>query len=127
MWARRLDYYVKNPISAGGGKNIVYETHAYNPTSDFDWVFVQPAKTLPVVIGELGPFENVVDQDLDNLMDKAEQLGLPYAAWTFHFRCPPNLIAVSGAEECSAATITPTAWGTRLKNRLAQAPLALQP
>ncbi len=127
MWSRRLDYYVSNPITAGGGNNIVYETHAYNPTEDFDWVFIQPAKTLPVLIGEFGPFQGVDNQDLINLMDTAEQLQLPYAGWTFHFRCPPNLITVDGAGECSPTTITPTDWGKLLQGRLAQAPLPPQP
>lgn len=26
-WARELAYYVDHPITAGGGKNVVYETH----------------------------------------------------------------------------------------------------
>ncbi len=26
-WARSLSYYLSNPITAGGGKNVVYETH----------------------------------------------------------------------------------------------------
>lgn len=26
-WGRVLDYYVANPITAGGGANVVYETH----------------------------------------------------------------------------------------------------
>ena len=26
-WGRSLSYYVSNPITAGGGNNIVYETH----------------------------------------------------------------------------------------------------
>jgi endoglucanase len=27
-WARNITYYVAHPITAGGGKNVVYETHA---------------------------------------------------------------------------------------------------
>jgi hypothetical protein len=27
-WGRTLDYYLTHPITAGGGKNVVYETHA---------------------------------------------------------------------------------------------------
>ena len=26
-WARAIEYYVAHPITAGGGQNVVYETH----------------------------------------------------------------------------------------------------
>ncbi len=71
-WARRMDYYVTHPITAGGGKNIVYEVHVYDPSSDFAKLFINPAKTLPLVIGEFGPHSSrMTTTDCTKLMDEA--------------------------------------------------------
>lgn len=120
LWARTLDYWVAHPITAGGGGNIAYETHPYNPTRDFDALFIQPARTLPVLIGEFGPFDGVADADLKNLMETAERLEIPYLAWNFHHKCPPNLLKDTAMAGCGIGmTLLPTAWGTLLKDRLA--------
>jgi endoglucanase len=119
-WARRLDYYLTHPITAGGGVNIAYETHVYNPPSDFADLFETPSATLPVVIGEFGP-ANMSEGDCAALMESAELHGVPYLAWTFHMRCAPNLIVDNSAGGCGVdMTLTPTSWGNVLKSRLAQ-------
>lgn len=41
-WARVLDYYVTHPITAGGGANVIYETHIYNAPGEYDALFVNP-------------------------------------------------------------------------------------
>jgi endoglucanase len=118
-WARRLDYYVTHPITAGGGDNVAYEVHVYNPASDFGMLFQQPSATLPVVIGEFGP-TNMTEQECGALMVSAEALEIPYLAWTFHMRCPPNLLVDDSQNGCGVGMpLSPTSWGSLLKQRLA--------
>jgi endoglucanase len=121
-WARFLDYYVTQPIAAGAGKNVAYETHVYDPVADFDRLFVAPSKTLPVIIGEFGPGGGMTTSDCATLMQRAEELEVPYLAWTFHMRCPPNLLVDNSGGRCGVGmTLSPTAWGQMFKDRLAQA------
>ncbi len=118
-WARRLDYYVDHPIAAGGGVNVLYETHVYDPQSEFQALFIGPAQALPVIIGEFGPAQGyMTEADCTELMDRAQALHIPHLAWTFHDNCPPNLLEDTGS--CGAdATFTPTSWGTLVRDRLA--------
>ncbi|MET0596028.1 MAG: cellulase family glycosylhydrolase, partial [Polyangiaceae bacterium] len=113
QWARVLDYYLTHPITAGGGTNIAYETHIYDPASQFAKLFENPSKTLPVIIGEFG------EQDADELMNRAEAADVSYLAWAFHQRCPPNLIVDSTGSGCGInMPLTPTGFGQKLKTRL---------
>lgn len=118
-WSRVLDYYLAHPITAGGGGNIAYETHVYDPQSQFAALFETPSASLPVVIGEFGP-SGMTEAEAETLMQSAEAHGVPYLAWTFHMRCPPNLLVDGSAGGCGVGmTLTPTSWGARLKARLA--------
>ncbi|MBI4509186.1 MAG: cellulase family glycosylhydrolase [Deltaproteobacteria bacterium] len=120
-WARFLDYYITHPITAGNGKNVAYETHVYNRPSDFARLFIEPSKTLPVIIGEFGPGGSMTNDDVTSLMEKAEELEIPYLAWTFHQRCAPNLLVDITGRGCGAGmALTPTPWGQLFKDRLAQ-------
>jgi Cellulase (glycosyl hydrolase family 5) len=121
-WARRMDYYVTHPITAGSGKNIVYEVHVYDPSSDFTKLFINPAKTLPLIIGEFGPHSTrMTTTDCTKLMDEAQKLEIPHLAWTFHMRCPPNLLVDKTNNGCGVKmSLQPTAWGQQLKGRLAK-------
>jgi hypothetical protein len=120
-WARRLDYYVTHPITERSGQNIAYEVHVYNPATDFNSLFVNFAPTLPIIIGEFGPMSGAMTtSDCATLMDKAQQLEIPHLAWTFHMRCDPNLLVDSSGGGCGVnMPLTPTAWGSQLKARLA--------
>jgi hypothetical protein len=105
-WARDLTYYASafkdpaNPLNktAYGQANLVYETHVYNNPSDFAGLLA-PADTIPVIMGEFGPvpqsdgYNLASISDLNSLLDLAETKQVPFAAWTFHTYCPPNLIA----------------------------------
>jgi hypothetical protein len=114
QWARVLDYYVTHPITAGGGTNIAYETHVYDPASQFAKLFENPGKTLPVIIGEFG------EQDADELMQRAEAADISYIAWAFHGRCPPNLLVDNSNGGCGVGmALAPSAFGQQLKARLA--------
>lgn len=131
-WARVLDYYVTHPITAGDGANVVYETHIYNGPGEYDALFVNPGKTLPVILGEYGPindeFHKASLADIQTLIDKAKAAKIPHLAWTFHHFCPPNLIGDKPGMTWDqntngdglGITHNPTDFGTLLKNNLAQ-------
>ncbi len=122
-YARRLTYYVTHPITAGGGADVAYEAHIYDPKDKVDALLDGPAKTLPVIIGEFGPVTDVATMTLDDcayLMKKAEEREVPYLAFTFHFRCPPNLLVDHSPAGCGVGSVLePTDWGKQLKTRLA--------
>jgi endoglucanase len=126
MWSRRLDYYVSHPITAGGGIDVAYESHAYDNRQKIDALLDGPAKTLPVIIGEFGPVDDehlahMTMDDCSYLMDRAEEREIPYLAWTFHMRCPPNLLVDNSANSCGVGMpLEPTPWGKLLKDKLAQ-------
>lgn len=120
-WARELQYYVTHPITAGGGANVIYETHVYDPPSEFAALFETPAQTLPVVIGEFGPATGfMTEADCTALITRARAAEVPHLAWTFHQRCPPNLIEETAGGCGIGMPLRPTSWGTLLKNALAQ-------
>ena len=122
-WARFLDYYVTHPITAGNGQNIAYEVHVYDPVSEFANRFTNPHKTLPVIIGEFGPVQGAMTlSDCDTLMTQAQQQEIPHLAWTFHMRCPPNLLVDNSNGGCGVnMKLTPSAsWGVPFKARLGQ-------
>ncbi|KAI7843641.1 hypothetical protein COHA_002880 [Chlorella ohadii] len=119
-WARPLDYYVTHPITAGDGINVAYETHPYNPQADFAALWVNPAKTLPVLIGEFGPVDgSMTSADAEKLMQTANSLGIPWTAWTLHMRCPPNLLQDLSNYGCGVGMpLRLTAWGELIKKYL---------
>ncbi len=120
-WSRFIEYYVGHPITAGNGENIAYETHVYNPQSDFESLFINPSSSIPVIIGEFGPTTYMNEDDCQALMNSAENLSVPYLAWTFHQRCAPNLIMDYSNNGCGVdMDIVPTEWGELLKNQLAK-------
>ncbi len=119
-WSRVLDYYITHPITAGGGANVVYETHIYDHASEFAALFETPARTLPVIIGEFGPASGFMTEgDCTALMTRARTAEVPHLAWTFHQRCPPNLIEETASGCGVGMELRPTSWGTLFKNQLA--------
>ncbi len=120
-WSRFLQYYVDHPITAGGGENIVYEVHVYDPASEFPAMVTNPAQSLPVIIGEFGPGSQMSSADCRTLMELADSLQIPYLGWTFHMRCPPNLLKDFSNGGCGRGmTLEPTAWGRLLQEFLNQ-------
>ncbi|HWL92733.1 MAG TPA: cellulase family glycosylhydrolase [Phycisphaerae bacterium] len=124
-WARRLDYYVEHPLTAGGGENIAYEIHFYKPASHIDTLLASPAASLPVVIGEFGPItagaeDSMTMDDCRALIQFARENDIPHLAWTFHQNCPPNLIQDFANELCGIGMdLLPTEWGQLIKDELA--------
>lgn len=122
-WSRILTYYMTHPITAGGGANIVYETHVYDGQADFNELFVNPSQVLPVIIGEFGPVDwaGMFLPDTQAMMDKADALKVPWLAWSFHGRCPPNLIVDNSSGGCGVGMVlNPTPWGQQVKTQLAK-------
>lgn len=124
-WGRVLDYYVDHPITAGGGVNVVYETHPYNRAARFEALVTRPAKKLPVIIGEFGALVDkdvtMYPEDCVALMDLAERLEIPWIAWSFHTNCPPNLIVEHKGSCGVGVPLSPsTPWGQLVKDRLAR-------
>jgi len=119
-YARDLSYFVAHPLA---GDQIAYEIHPYNPATDFDHLIVQPAKTLPILIGEYGPAGNMTDQDIMTLWSTAQANEVPYIGWVFHMRCPPNMLQDTASDGCGLDASTDymwprTAWGDLLFDHL---------
>jgi hypothetical protein len=121
-WARRLDYYFTHPITAGGGDNIAYEVHVYDPASSFNNMVVVPAGKIPIVIGEFGPASGSMTQaDATQLAGLARQYNVPHLAWMFHMRCSPDLLVDNSGGGCGVGmALQPTAWGSALKGELSK-------
>jgi len=124
-WGRRLDYFLSHPIAAGGGGNVLYEVHAWDPAEAFEERFVHPATILPVIIGEFGPATvfggTMSDADAAALMARADALGIPWLTWTFHMRCEPSLLVDRSANTCGLnMELLPTAWGAIVRDQLAK-------
>jgi len=122
-WSRDLSYFVANPLT---GDQIAYEVHPYNPSSDFDALIVQPSQTLPIIIGEYGPAGSMTDNDIRALWTTAQANEVPYIAWNFHQRCPPDLLQDTASDGCGLEASTGyafprTAWGDLLHDHLATA------
>ena len=120
-WARLLSYYETHPLAAGQGSNIAYETHVYDAESAFDSRFIEPSKSIPVIIGEFGPIDGVMTlEDTARLMAQAEAADVPYIAWTFHGRCVPSLLVDTSGGGCGIGMLlTPSTWGAQLQAQLA--------
>lgn len=121
-YGRSLDYYVEHPITAGKGVNIAYETHVYNRPNRFEELVGRPSRSLPVVIGEVGPQNDdhvhMFPEDVTKLWDIAEHNDVPWLAWSFHNNCPPNLVTERKNQCVAGAPLDPTPWGRQLKARL---------
>jgi endoglucanase len=129
-WARRPDYYLTHPITAGNGVNIAYEVHVYDPPERFGKEFVEAAAYIPMIISEYGPIQQRTIStmsmgDVQTLWKEAQRLEVPHIAWTFHYRCPPNLLVDNTKQGCSVGkpyvpTTEGEAWGKQLQEYLAK-------
>lgn len=121
-WGRTTSYYVGKPIAPAG---VVYELHPYDLIADQEQ-YLAPSSVLPLVIGEFGTGKVMAAADSEALMKSAEARGIPWLAWAAAGNlasgsggCAPNLFGTLTAR-CATATITPTAWGQQVINRLAK-------
>lgn len=114
QWGRTLNYYVGKELGAG----VAYETHIYDPQSAFAGL-LQPAQSLPTIIGEFGTGSFMTAADTEALIKLAESRNIAWTAWSFTRSCPPDML-VSTVSRCSASTLTPSAYGQAIKDRLAK-------
>ena len=114
-----LDHYLEHPLTTGDGTDIAYEVHVIDGPDLYAERVFEPAETLPVLIGYLGPDPHGATgtstaEDNVALMEQAHAAGVPYAAWTFHWGCgEPNLLHDDIGDSCGmGAELTPSAdWG----------------
>jgi hypothetical protein len=112
---------VDNPLP---GDQIAYEVHPYNTADEFAALLGGPHETLPIIIGEYGPALEMTEEDVMALWTLAEDAEIPYLAWNFHMRCPPNLLEDTAEDGCGLAAATGydfprTSWGDLLHDHLA--------
>lgn len=96
-YARDLSYFVAHPFS---GDQIAYEIHPYNKQTDFANLITTPSATLPTIIGEYGEAGDMTIADVQQMWTVAEAAEVPYIAWNFHMRCPPNLLQDTASDGC---------------------------
>ena len=68
----------------------------------------------------------MTEADIRALWTLAQAQGIPYLAWNFHQRCPPNLLMDTASDGCGLAASTGyafprTPWGNLLRDHLATA------
>ena len=91
-WSRDLSGAISQPVDRD---NIVYKTHPYNDQSEFEEQFLDTYDAgLPVFIGEFGylPDHDMEMDDVEALLDLADERGLSWAAWAFDPSGGPGLI-----------------------------------
>jgi len=103
-WTSDISFYATTPLTED---NVVYEVHGYPPPAA-SYTYAN----IPVIIGEYGSLPDSVAFYAD-----VEAKHLPNLAWDFesYSNCSPDLLNVT----TSSTTLTPSAWGTTVKNYLA--------
>jgi len=125
---RDLSYYIDHPITAGDGANILYETHIFNAQSELARLLVNPAQSLPVLVGAFGPSSSPQRQmsldDTRALIAEAERQQTSWVAWSFHMRCQPSSLLVDLSESgCGVSMpLQPTEWGQVIQDQLSALP-----
>ena len=113
-WARLINYYEDHPVM---GDNVIYETHAYTSYKNLPGNLQEPAKVLPVIIGEFAPAKiaDTTMVDVNALLRMAEALQIPYTAWDFHTNCNNENMLFESASSCSYhSPLKMTSWGKAL-------------
>jgi endoglucanase len=119
-FGRSVHHYIDHPITAGDGKNIVYEVHLFDPLARFQELISEPAAYLPIIIGAFGPpsDDELGYQDAKNLMLLADEIGVSYSAWSLHHACGPNLLKATETGCGMDMSLEPTAWGDIVRQHL---------
>jgi Cellulase (glycosyl hydrolase family 5) len=102
-YARDVSYFVAHPLS---GDQIAYEIHPYDHQVDFMAHITTPSASLPLIIGEYGETPEMSDADITQMWSVAEAAEVPYIAWNFHARCPPNLLQDTSSDGCGLSAST---------------------
>jgi hypothetical protein len=105
-WTSDISFYHNAPLTQD---NVVYEVHGYPPSSD-SYTY----SDLPVILGEYGSLDS---GSAPAFFADVEKKQVPNLAWDFdpYSNCQPDLVNV----DQSPSNLTPTDWGTLVKNYLA--------
>lgn len=121
QWARRIEPFVRLPLQ---GHNLVYECHPYNAAHLFEAQWVQPSLRIPVVIGEFGPAMGMGEADCAQLIQRANDLGVSWAAWSLHHRCDApeqtaDMLVDNSSNGCGRGMeLVLTPWGATVQAAL---------
>lgn len=109
-WGREINSYLDNPLPF---PNIVYRTNPYNKTGEFEGLFGEIAKELPVFIGEFGTEDKLTmqEQDIQDLLGYADLLQIGWTAWHYSSTGCPCLLTDNN-------TFTPSQYGQIVESAL---------
>ncbi len=97
-----------------GDGQVAYECHQYSHPQAWEAETWTPAQTKPVIIGEFGPAPGnyMTLAECQQFIRTANEKHVTWAAWTFHMRCPPNLLVDNSQGGCGRnMALQPTDWG----------------
>ena len=115
-------YFIAHPLA---GDRIIYEVHPYNTQADFDRLITQPATHAADHDRRVRPGGRDDRTPTSRRCGPSRRLHeVPYIAWVFHQRCPPNLLQDTASDGCGLDAATGynfprTAWGDLLHDHLA--------
>lgn len=121
QWGRYVDWALTSPLSH---PDIGYKTHIYDTWGVVQESFklAEVAERYPLLIGEFGAGTRTPYDDAVRILDFAEEKGIHWAAWLFHYKAPPTLLT-SGAP-----SFTPSSpYGAHVMGRLKSAYSAPEP
>lgn len=87
-WSRNVSGAITDPVNR---PNVVYKSHPYNPSSDFQNLFGDTHDAgLPVFVGEFAPSDaeedtNMSMDDITDLLAFTRDRGIGWAAWLLDF------------------------------------------
>jgi hypothetical protein len=96
-YARYVSTFADHPLA---GDQIAYEIHPYDGQAEYAAQIATASAALPIIIGEYGETPEQSIDDVEHMWTVAEAAEVPYIAWNFHMRCPPNLLDDTTSDGC---------------------------
>lgn len=118
QWSRYVHWAITQPVTADGGINIVYKSHPYDSSSEFQEQFIDTYNAnLPVFIGEFGTGAFMNQSDVNTLLTITREKNISWAAWLFDSEGCPCLLT-------NRTTFNPTnPYGVSIKNEMLTIPV----
>jgi endoglucanase len=110
QWSRFVHWALNDPIPRPG---LIYKVHYYDSfdVAESSYHLSEMAAQYPLLLGEFGSGSRMGLEDVQQLLDLAEERGISWAAWLFHDRACPCML--SNAEDFS-----PSPFGEEIRRRL---------
>jgi PKD repeat protein len=110
QYSRFIHHALTSPVPR---ENLIYKTHPYDSWTSIqnNYQLDEVAESYPVLLGEFGPGSFMNLNDVDLLLDYADDAGLSWAAWLFQTVGCPCLLT-------STSTFATTGYGDVVKDRL---------